>query len=49
MKYFNCARTKSVFGCNLNENAYNCLSCHIDLFEDVMKNNSPISVIINKK
>ena len=46
--YFNDTRAKSIFGCDLDENVYDCLSRRIDLFDEVLKNNVPISSIVNK-
>ena len=46
--YFGCIRTKNIFGCKAEESVYDCLSNRIDLLDDVMKNNIPISLIIKK-
>ena len=37
-----------MFGCKSDESVYDCLSSRIYLLDDVLKNNVPISLKINK-
>ena len=49
--YFTSSTIKNLFGCQDNEEVYDCLSCRIDIFQDIISNKikyhygkSPINV-----
>ena len=46
--YFTSITRKKLFGCKYDEEVYDCMSRRIDMFDDILANNLPISKIINK-
>ena len=46
--YFTSTTTKNLFGCQHNEEVYDCLSRRVDIFDSILSNNLPIWKIINK-